>query len=58
MGHFKTVCSCCGTVIAQCRCPGPKKVSYETCAVCKRRQEMVDEAVGADMPIRPPTEKN
>jgi hypothetical protein len=45
-GHFKTLCSSCGTVIAQCRCPGEKKVYYETCAVCKRRQRMVDDAVG------------
>jgi hypothetical protein len=50
--HFKTVCSSCGTVIAQCRCPGPRKVNYETCVVCKRRQDMVDEAVEAVRPAR------
>ncbi|HEY6875580.1 MAG TPA: hypothetical protein VI384_04400 [Candidatus Dormibacteraeota bacterium] len=23
MPHGRTVCGCCGTVIASCRCPGP-----------------------------------
>lgn len=32
--HFRVECRHCGTVIRQCKCPGPKTVLYETCREC------------------------
>lgn len=37
-GHFKEVCSECGTVVNQCRCPDPnKKVTYVICWDCLKK---------------------
>lgn len=34
--HHITLCKECGTVIGQCRCPSPNKVTnYDTCTNCK-----------------------
>jgi hypothetical protein len=34
--HFKELCSVCGTVISQCRCPSENKVlKYDICDLCK-----------------------
>ena len=32
--HFKEVCTTCGTVIRQCRCPGIKKIVEKVCDSC------------------------
>ena len=38
--HYKTVCKDCGDVINQCRCPGDKKVTYDTCEKCSEINEL------------------
>lgn len=38
--HYRMVCSC-GTVLGQCRCPGPKPdiVAHESCEACRRQPD-------------------
>ncbi len=38
-GHEAVICSLCNTTISQCRCPGPKTVTYDTCDKCKDQQK-------------------
>lgn len=40
--HYKIVCKKCGDVISQCRCPGDKKVTYDTCEKCSEISEVDD----------------
>ena len=35
MTHYMKVCKECEKIMEQCRCPGPKSVTYETCEQCK-----------------------
>lgn len=35
--HYIVKCEGCGEVVRQCRCPGPKAVTYETCEECKKK---------------------
>jgi len=38
--HFITKCSCCDTVIAQCRCIDTNKtVLYELCITCRQKEQ-------------------
>jgi len=35
MGHYKTICKECGTIISQCRCMAcDKTIIYDTCNEC------------------------
>ena len=34
MEHYRVACCKCGTIEAQCRCPGPKETKYILCAKC------------------------
>lgn len=47
-GHFKEVCTECGTIVAQCRCLHPWKYVKKTiCSECKEKEEIkkkVDES--------------
>lgn len=38
MSHFIIICSECGKVISQCRCPAENKTkTYEVCKECKEK---------------------
>lgn len=34
--HFRQLCRHCGEVIMQCRCPGPKPITYGVCEACRK----------------------
>lgn len=36
-GHYITQCNKCLTVIEQCRCPGPKTITWTTCKKCREQ---------------------
>lgn len=43
VAHYKQVCSKCGDVIVQCRCPGPvTDLSYGVCRKCGGEKEAAD----------------
>jgi len=35
--HFKVECSECHATVTQCRCLGPKKITYIVCDACKKK---------------------
>ena len=35
--HFIVKCRTCGTIITQCRCPGPKLEVFSVCETCTAR---------------------
>jgi len=37
--HYKEVCSECGEVQGQCRCPGPKQTRYVICSKCALKKK-------------------
>ena len=41
-GHEKHVCEKCFRVIYQCRCMGPKKVTYGICDICAKKDQKDD----------------
>lgn len=46
MSHFKQVCSKCGTIVAQCRCPSQDKVTISVvCARCENPGAAPDTAL-------------
>lgn len=39
MNHFMVVCSECGKIITQCRCPSENKTkTYEVCKECQEKE--------------------
>jgi hypothetical protein len=46
--HYQVLCSVCGKVIEQCRCPAPDKpITYGLCEDCKAGKPLI-EAVFVD----------
>lgn len=47
MTHFKTVCTQCGIIITQCRCPDQNKtIKWDVCDDCKKseiKKDVVEE---------------
>ena len=41
MSHYKIVCTWCGKLMGQCRCPSPEKlIRYDECEKCSKEKEM------------------
>lgn len=52
-GHFQTVCSKCGVIIAQCRCMDCNKIiNYGICDQCKQAPNTTDHQALKDIIIK------
>ena len=52
MSHYKELCRCCGKVIMECRCPGPKELRYGVCDKCASGPKKAEkEKVLLDVPF-------